>query len=340
MPALLIGDRYGRALRDLRISLTDRCNLRCTYCMPRELFGPDHVFLPKEQLLTFEQIERIARVAVAGGVTKLRLTGGEPLLRAGIVELVGRLKGLRTPDGDGLDLALTTNATRLARLAAPLREAGLSRVTVSLDSLDETTFARMSDTRLPLAQVLDGIRAGQAAGMPVKINTVVRRGVNDTEIESMAEHFRGTGVTVRFIEYMDVGTTNGWSLDDVVPSAEVIRRIDRRHPLSPVGDRGSATAARWRYADGSGEIGVISSVTAPFCGSCTRARLSADGHLFTCLFAADGTDLRPALAAGDDALAHALFGTWRQRDDRYSELRGDATARSDRRRVEMSFIGG
>lgn len=335
-----IGDLRGRALRDLRISLTDRCNLRCVYCMPRELFGPDHVFLPAERLLTFDQIERIARVAVEGGVTKLRLTGGEPLLRAGVTDLVARLSRLRRPDGATIDLALTTNGTALAHLAQPLKEAGLDRVTVSLDSLDDEGFARISDTRMPVARVLDGIDAAQTAGLAVKVNTVVRRGLNDGEIVSIAEHFRGTGVTVRFIEYMDVGTTNGWRLDDVVPSAEVIELIGRRHALDPVEERGSATASRFRYADGSGEIGVISSVTEPFCGACTRARLSADGRLFTCLFASDGVDLRPAASQSDDAVAEVLFGAWSRRDDRYSELRGAETAVRGRPKVEMSFIGG
>ncbi|HWD62136.1 MAG TPA: GTP 3',8-cyclase MoaA [Humibacter sp.] len=335
-----IGDLRGRALRDLRISLTDRCNLRCVYCMPRELFGPDHVFLPAERLLTFDQIERVARVAVSGGVTKLRLTGGEPLLRPGIADLVSRLSQLRRADSGAVDLALTTNGTALARLGAPLREAGLDRVTVSLDSLDDESFARISDTRMPLTRVLDGIEAARSAGLPVKVNTVVRRGLNDGEIEAIAEHFRGTGVTVRFIEYMDVGTTNGWRLDEVVPSAEIVERIGRRHPLVPVAERGSATASRFRYADGSGEIGVISSVTEAFCGSCTRARLSADGRLFTCLFASDGVDLRHAATESDKAVADVLFGAWRTRDDRYSELRGADTQGRAPARVEMSFIGG
>ncbi|MGA0568187.1 GTP 3',8-cyclase MoaA [Rathayibacter sp. KR2-224] len=341
MGAQLIGDRYGRALRDLRISLTDRCNLRCVYCMPREVFGADHVFLPADRLLSFDQIERVARVAVAGGVVKLRLTGGEPLLRPAITDLVARLSHLRTPDGGHVEIALTTNGTGLARLAGPLREAGLDRVTVSLDSLDPQAFARISDTKIPLTRVLDGIAAARTAGLPVKVNTVVRRGFNDDDIEFIAEHFRGTGVTVRFIEYMDVGATNGWRLDDVVPSAEVIERIGRRHPLEAVAERGAATASRWRYVDGLGEIGVISSVTEPFCGSCTRARISADGHLFTCLFASAGVDLKPAIEEGDEAVARALFGTWRSRDDRYSELRGAETAADNGRgRVEMSFIGG
>jgi len=342
-----IGDRYGRELRDLRISLTDRCNLRCVYCMPREVFGADHVFLPRERLLTFDQIERVARVAVAGGVTKLRLTGGEPLLRPGVVGLIERLSRLRQPNGEVIDIALTTNATGLSRLATGLRDAGLSRITVSLDSLDPGTFARISDTKTPLSRVLEGITAARAAGLPVKINTVVRRGFNDAEIESIAEHFRGTGVTVRFIEYMDVGATNGWRLDDMVPSAEVIERLGRRHPLEPVEHRGAATASRWRYSDGSGEVGVISSVTEPFCGSCTRARVSADGRLFTCLFASDGVDLRAAVETSDAAVRDVLFGTWRSRDDRYSELRGAATqggepkeATTTHPRVEMSFIGG
>jgi cyclic pyranopterin phosphate synthase len=310
--------------------------------MPREIFGPGYAFLEHDDLLTFEEIVRLASVAVDGGVTKIRLTGGEPLLRPGIDELIGRLRPLTTPGGDRLDLALTTNGIALAPLARRLREAGLDRVTVSLDTLEPATFSQISETKAPLRRVLEGIDAAAEAGLrPLKVNMVVRRGINDHEIEAMAEHFRGTGIALRYIEYMDVGSTNGWRRDEVVPSAEVLERLQRRHALQPVSGQDSQTAARWRYTDGAGEIGVISSVTAAFCGSCTRARIAADGSLYTCLFAERGTDLRALLRSGsdDDAIADALFGRWRRRTDRYSELRGTIKP-GNRRRIEMSYIGG
>nr|WP_274637355.1 GTP 3',8-cyclase MoaA [Microbacterium bovistercoris] len=344
-------DARGRALHDLRISVTDRCNFRCVYCMPKEIFGRDYAFLPKEQLLSFEEIERVARAAVALGVRKLRLTGGEPLLRRDIEVLIGMLAGIETDDGSPLDIALTTNGSALAHKAPALRAAGLDRVTVSLDSLDDATFRAMNDIDFPVARVLDGIRAAREEGLPVKVNTVVKRGMNDGDILSIAERFRGTGVTVRFIEFMDVGTTNGWNLAEVVPSAEVVARIDAVHPLEPVPPAyPGETAGRWRYRDGAGEVGAISSVTAPFCGACTRARISADGKLFTCLFAARGHDLRALLrgvasgrGASDDELRAALAGIWAVRDDRYSEIRSSATAAESTEsapRVEMSYIGG
>ncbi|WP_029145774.1 GTP 3',8-cyclase MoaA [Microbacterium luticocti] len=336
-----VRDERGRALRDLRISVTDRCNFRCVYCMPKEIFGRDFAFLPREQLLTFEEIERVARAGMALGVHKLRLTGGEPLLRRGIEQLIGMLVALRTADGEPPDVALTTNGSALAVKAQALADAGLHRVTVSLDSLDDATFRAMNDIDFPVARVLDGIRAAREAGLPVKVNTVVKRGVNDHDIVAVAEHFRGTGVTVRFIEFMDVGTTNGWNLQAVVGSAEVIDRIGAVHPLEPVPPAyPGETATRWRYADGAGEIGVISSVTAPFCGACTRARISADGKLFTCLFATAGHDLRALLRSGapDAAVQDALAGIWARRSDRYSELRTAGTPRAQR--VEMSYIGG
>jgi cyclic pyranopterin phosphate synthase len=340
-PGRPVRDTRGRALQDLRISVTDRCNFRCVYCMPKEIFGRDYAFLPRELLLTFEEITRVARAGIELGVRKLRLTGGEPLLRRDLEELVRMLAALPTPDGTPLDIALTTNGSALAHKAPALRAAGLSRVTVSLDSLDDATFRAMNDIDFPVDRVLDGIRVAREQGLPVKVNTVVKRGVNDHDILSVAEHFRGTGVTVRFIEFMDVGTTNGWNLAEVVPSAEVIERICAVHPLEPVPPAyPGETATRWRYLDGAGEVGAISSVTAPFCGACTRARISADGKLFTCLFAARGHDLRALLRSGadDDAVRDALAGLWAVRDDRYSELRAQATAPAEH--VEMSYIGG
>ena len=338
-----LADRMGRGLRDLRISVTDRCNFRCVYCMPKEVFGRDYVFMERDELLSFDEIERIAASAVSLGVDKLRITGGEPLLRRGIEELIGRLAALRTPDGRKPDLALTTNGSALRVKAESLRAAGLDRVTVSVDSLDEARFQAINDVRFPLARVLDGLEAAAEAGLgPVKVNAVVKRGVNEDEIVPLAEHFRAAGHTLRFIEYMDVGSSNGWRLDDVVPSAEIVRRISAVHPLEPAAPaRAGETAKRWRYADGSGEIGVISSVTGAFCGTCTRARISADGRLYTCLFATEGTDLRALLRDGlDDAgLTRALSGVWERRDDRYSELRA-AHAAPDRDRIEMSYIGG
>jgi GTP 3',8-cyclase len=331
-------DTLGRPLRDMRISVTDRCNFRCSYCMPKEVFGRAYKFLPRDELLTFEEITRLTRVFVAHGAEKIRLTGGEPTVRRGLPKLVGMLAGI-----DGLrDLAMTTNGSRLAEMAADLRTAGLSRVTVSLDSLDDATFRGMNDAGFPVSLVLDGIEAARQAGFsPVKINAVVKRGVNEDGIIDIARRFGGPDYIVRFIEYMDVGTTNGWRLDDVVPAAEIIERIDRELPLEPAAPayRGEV-ARRWRYRDGGGEVGVISSVTQPFCGDCTRARLSADGKLYTCLFAFRGHDFRTLLrsSAPDDDLAAFLRGLWSRRSDRYSEQRTAATTLGER--IEMSYIGG
>jgi len=331
-------DTLGRPLRDLRISVTDRCNFRCGYCMPKEVFGVDHAFLPRAEILDFEEIERVVRASVDLGVRKVRLTGGEPLVRRHLERLVGML----APIPEIEDLTLTTNASLLAGKAQALADAGLDRLTVSLDALDDATFMRMNDVGFPVSRVLDGIAAAKAAGLAsVKINSVVRRGLNEHAILDLAEHFRGTGMTVRFIEYMDVGHTNGWRMDDVVPAAEVISRIDARWPLEPVEPeyRGEV-AQRYRYRDGGGEIGVISSVTQPFCGDCTRARLSADGSLYTCLFATAGHDLRGLLRSGatDADLATAIRAIWTRRSDRYSELRSLDTVEIPK--VEMSFIGG
>jgi GTP 3',8-cyclase len=329
-------DTFDRPLRDLRISVTDRCNFRCVYCMPKEVFGHDYRFLPRRELLTFEEIERVARVFVELGVNKLRITGGEPLLRRDLELLVGRLAAL----GD-LDLTLTTNGALLAQKAEGLAAAGLARVTVSLDSLDDEVFRAMNDVDFPVARVLGAIDAAAAAGLPVKVNVVVKRGVNDGSVLDMARRFRGTGHVVRFIEYMDVGATNGWRLDDVVPAADIVRTIGAEFPLEPVDPayRGEV-ADRYRYLDGEGEIGVIASVTQPFCGNCTRARLSADGKLYTCLFAIRGHDLRAQLRseAGDDELDAAIRAVWERRTDRYSELRTAETGAL--RKVEMSYIGG
>jgi cyclic pyranopterin phosphate synthase len=334
-----VRDTLARPLRDLRISVTDRCNFRCTYCMPREVFGHGYQFLDRSELLTFEEVTRVARVFVRGGVEKLRLTGGEPLLRRDIETLIGMLDGLRE---DGLrDLTLTTNGSMLARKAEALRAAGLDRITVSLDSLDDEVFQRMNDVRFPVGRVLDGIDAAAAAGLPVKVNMVVQRGVNDESIAEMAERFRGTGHILRFIEYMDVGTSNGWQLEDVVPAADIVAAVAERWPVESADPNyPGEVASRYRYADGAGEIGVIASVTQPFCGGCTRARLSAEGELFTCLFAARGTDLREPLREGadDDGLRALIGGVWGRRADRYSELRTAETAR--RPKVEMSHIGG
>ena len=330
-------DRLGRPIRDLRVSVTDRCNFRCVYCMPKEVFGRDYAFLPRAELLSFEEIERLARVFAGLGVEKVRITGGEPLVRRDVETLVAMLA--RIPH---LDLTLTTNGSLLPRKAQALRDAGLDRITVSLDSLDDAAFRAMNDVEFPVERVLAGIDAALAAGLhPVKVNVVVKRGVNDDGVVEMARAFRGTGVVVRFIEYMDVGHTNGWRLDDVVPAAEVVAAIDAEFPLEPVepGYRGEV-AARYRYRDGGGEIGVISSVTEPFCRDCTRARLSADGKLYTCLFAVRGHDLRALLRseASDEDLAAALHAIWSARTDRYSELRSAETAALEK--VEMSYIGG
>jgi GTP 3',8-cyclase len=329
-------DTFGRPLRDLRISVTDRCNFRCVYCMPKEVFGREYTFLPRTELLTFEEIERVARVFVGLGVRKLRITGGEPLLRRDLETLIESLAGL----GD-LDLTLTTNGALLEQKAAALAAAGLTRVTVSLDSLEDEVFRAMNDVDFPVSQVLAGIDAAAAAGLPVKVNVVVKRGLNDGSVVDIARHFHGTGHAVRFIEYMDVGATNGWKLDDVYPAAEIVRAIGAALPLEAVepGYRGEV-AQRYRYVDGGGEIGVIASVTKPFCGDCTRARLSADGKLYTCLFSARGHDVRDLLRSGvvDDELERSIRAVWERRTDRYSELRTAET--HDLRKVEMSYIGG
>lgn len=344
--APLMVDTLNRPLRDLRISVTDRCNFRCVYCMPKEVFGRDFVFMPKEELLSFEEITRLARIAMDHGVRKIRLTGGEPLLRKGVEELVSMLAALRTPENEPPDIAMTTNGTALAQKAHILKAAGLDRVTVSLDSMDDAVFQSMNDVAYPVAKVLQAVDAAQEAGLgPVKINMVLKRGFNDHSIVDMARHFRGTGLILRFIEYMDVGHSNGWKMDQVVPSSEVIARLNEVFPLEAVdANYGGETAKRWRYKDGAGEIGVISSVTQAFCRGCTRARLSADGKLYTCLFATRGTDLRELLRGGaDDAeMTKALQVLWGARADRYSELRSAATPElsNPKDRIEMNYIGG
>lgn len=336
-----ITDQYDRPLRDLRISLTDRCNFRCGYCMPRALFGADHAFLPRRELLSFEEIARLAAVFSRIGVRKLRLTGGEPLLRRGLETLVEQLRGIPGID----DISLTTNASLLTREKAhALRAAGLDRITVSLDGIDDTTFQRMNDVGFPVARVLAGIDNAEAAGLgPIKINMVVQKGVNDHDIPAMAAHFRGTAHIVRFIEYMDVGNSNGWRYDHVVPSREVLDGIEAHWPVEPLApnERGEV-ASRYQYRDGGGEIGLISSVTQPFCGTCKRARLSAEGRLYTCLFASDGHDLRQRLREGgsDEVIHAALTDIWSRRDDRYSERRTAGVQPIDSRRIEMSYIGG
>ena len=332
-----VADTRGRPLHDLRISVTDRCNFRCIYCMPKDVFGHDYPFLPHADLLTFEEITRVARVFKGLGVRKIRLTGGEPLLRKKIERLIEMLHAV----GD-LDLTLTTNGALLARKAKDLRSAGLTRVTVSLDSLDDATFRAMNDADFPVAKVLEGIDVAAAAGLaPLKINMVVKRGVNEDSIVPMARHFKGSGHIVRFIEYMDVGSTNGWRMDDVVPASEIVRMISREMPLQACdANYQGEVAQRWAYEDGGGEIGVIASVTQAFCRDCTRARLSTEGKLYTCLFASDGYDLRALLREGcdDGALTRAVAAIWRQRADRYSEIRTANTARAPK--VEMSYIGG
>ncbi|MER6161925.1 GTP 3',8-cyclase MoaA [Streptomyces sp. NPDC001868] len=333
-----VTDRRYRHLRDLRISITDRCNLRCRYCMPREHFGPGHRYLEPVDLLTFDEIARLARVFASLGVRKIRLTGGEPLLRRGVADLVALLAAV-----PGLDLAMTTNGLLLPAFAERLAQAGLRRATVSLDALDDAVFRAVADTAVPVRRVLDGIDAAARAGLnPVKVNMVVKRGVNDGCVLPMVERFRGSGHILRFIEYMDVGATNEWQLGEVLPAAEIVRLIDGRYPLEPLGATGvGEVATRYRFLDGAGEIGVIGSVTRPFCGDCTRARLSAEGKVHTCLFSSGGTDLRALLRAGasDEELCSAVRALWGAREDRYSELRGRrAPSRGDR--VEMSYIGG
>ena len=339
-------DKLGRPLRDLRISVTDRCNFRCSYCMPKEVFDKDHQYLPHTSLLSFEEISRIARQFVGHGVRKIRLTGGEPLLRKHLEALIAQLAALRTPDGNSLDLTLTTNGSLLARKAKGLKDAGLNRVTVSLDGLDDTIFRQMNDVDFPVADVLAGIEAAKAAGLSdIKVNMVVKRGTNEQEIIPMARYFRGTGVSLRFIEYMDVGATNGWRMDEVLPSAQVIERLQAVWPLTPLeATAPGETAQRWAYADGGGEVGVISSVTQAFCKDCNRIRLSTEGKIFLCLFAHQGHDLREVLRRGadDTELANAIGNIWQGRADRYSELRPSLPpgALSSERRVEMSYIGG
>ena len=330
-------DTFKRPLRDLRVSVTDRCNFRCVYCMPKEVFGKDFQFLPRAEILSFEEIERLVRVFVGLGVKKVRLTGGEPLVRRNIERLVEMLAKV-----SDLDLTLTTNGSLLAGKARALRDAGLKRVTVSLDSLDDEVFKSMNDVDFPVARVLEGMDAAEAAGLaPLKVNMVVKRGLNENSIVPMARYFRGTGRILRFIEYMDVGSSNGWRLNDVVSAREIITTIDRELPLEPIEKNYvGEVAERWRYRDGSGEIGVIASVTQAFCADCTRARLSADGSLYTCLFATQGHDLR-GLVRGemtDTQIADAIAAIWTARDDRYSELRSEETA--GLKKIEMSFIGG
>ena len=332
----VIVDTRGRYLRDLRLSVTDRCNFRCRYCMPAEIFNRDYVFLRRNLLLSFEELTTLARAFQQLGVQKIRLTGGEPLLRKGIEDLVAMLV-----EATGCEVTLTTNGSLLARKAAALASAGLARITVSLDSIDDDVFQAMNDVGFPVGAVIEGIEVAAAAGLPVKVNAVVKRGVNDHGAVDMAGYFRGTGHILRFIEYMDVGATNGWCLDDVVPAAELIRAIDAVFPIRPAAPnyRGEV-ARRWQYVDGQGEIGFIASVTQPFCATCTRARISAEGMLYTCLFATDGTDLRTLLRAGADEeqIVRAVQRIWGARTDRYSEIRSEATV--DLPKVEMSYIGG
>jgi GTP 3',8-cyclase len=333
---MAVTDTFGRPLRDLRISVTDRCNFRCVYCMPKEVFGRDYQFLERRELLTFEEIERIARAFVAHGVEKIRITGGEPLVRRDVERLVEKLATV-----GGLDLTLTTNGSLLPQKARALRDAGLRRVTVSLDSLDDAVFTAMNDVDYPVERVLEGIEAAADAGLPVKVNMVVKRGANEDSILPMARLFRERGHILRFIEYMDVGHSNGWRLDDVVPGAEIVATIDAELPVEPIEPNyPGEVARRWRYRDGSGEIGVIASVTQPFCGDCTRSRLSAEGRLYTCLFAVRGHDLRAVVRGGasDQELHDEIGRIWGRRTDRYSELRSAQTA--GLAKVEMSYIGG
>jgi cyclic pyranopterin phosphate synthase len=331
-----LADTRGRSMRDLRISVTDRCNFRCTYCMPREVFSAGYKFLPHSAILSFEEIARLAGIFAGLGVEKIRLTGGEPLIRRDLQRLVSMLSDLP------VEITLTTNGSLLAKQARALADAGLDRVTVSLDSLDEPTFQAMNDADFPVASVLQGIDAAAAAGLgPIKINMVVKRGTNDGHVVAMAEHWRASGHIVRFIEFMDVGSSNGWRMDDVVPSAEIVRRISERWPLEPIGaNYPGEVAQRWRYTDGAGEIGVISSVTQAFCASCNRMRLSTEGSLYTCLFAQSGHDLKSLLRGGasDDEIRNQIAAVWQVRDDRYSEIRSAETSKT--KKIEMSYIGG
>lgn len=342
----MITDLRGRRLRDVRLSVTDRCNFRCGYCMPAEVFGPDFAFLPRAELLTFEELKAVARELVALGARTFRITGGEPLVRRNVERLVALLRALDESEelqGERLDLALTTNGSLLAALAAPLRNAGLDRITISLDSLNDATFSRMSGSAIPLAKVLEGISAAAVAGFAnIKLNAVVRRGINDQDVLALATYAREGGHTLRLIEYMDVGSSNGWRLDEVVPASEILAQIHAHYPLEPLSaSRPGEVANRYRYLDGRGEIGLIASVSAPFCADCTRARVSADGQLYTCLFASEGIDLKRYLRpiASPEALREGLRSRWAARDDRYSELRGAETT-SRLPKVEMFRVGG
>lgn len=344
-PTRLLVDRRARPLQDLRISLTERCNFRCVYCMPKEVFNKDYRYLPHSSLLTFEEITRIASLFVAHSVKKIRLTGGEPLLRKNVEHLIAMLAALRTPDGRDLDLTLTTNGSLLALKAQSLKDAGLKRVTVSLDALDDAVFKKMNDVDFAVCDVLHGLQVAHDVGLrPIKINMVVKRGMNDQQILPMAQYFKDTPFVLRFIEYMDVGASNGWKIDEVITSAEVVRRIGQQMPLVPVAANYTGeTANRWRYTDGGGEIGVISSITQAFCSDCTRARLSTEGNLHTCLFATGGHDLRALLRTGrsDAEIFTVIDGIWRNRDDRYSELRtANTNTLRPERKIEMSYIGG
>lgn len=346
MPTGLLADTLARPLHDLRISVTDRCNFRCVYCMPKEIFDKEYVFLPQTSLLSFEEITRIASIFVAHGVNKIRLTGGEPLLRKNIEKLIAMLNQIKTSDGQDLDLTLTTNGSLLAKKAQALKDAGLKRVTVSLDSLDDATFKRMNDVDFPVSDVLHGLDMAHRVGLgPLKVNMVVKGGMNDQEILPMARYFKETPFTLRFIEYMDVGSSNGWQMQEVIPSAEVVRRINTEMALEEIAPNYSGeTAERWRYREGGGEIGVISSVTQAFCQDCSRARLSTEGKLYTCLFASGGHDLRALMRNGhtDQEISSAIASLWRGRTDRYSQLRSANTAPAapSLNKVEMSYIGG
>ncbi len=343
-PTGLVTDRLNRPLRDLRISVTDRCNFRCVYCMPKNVFDKGFVFQPHASLLTFEEVARLARIFVAHGVEKLRLTGGEPLLRKDIERLIGMLSAIKTPSGKDLDLTLTTNGSLLHKKAQSLRDAGLNRLTVSLDALDDAIFRKMNDVDYPVADVLKGLEIAHKTGFAqIKINMVVKGGANDGQILPMARHFKDTPFILRFIEYMDVGSSNNWNLSEVIPSEEVVRRISAEMPLEEVEPNYSGeTAKRWRYSDGGGEIGVIASVTQAFCRDCSRARISTEGKLYTCLFATHGHDLRALIRSDhtDDEISTALAHLWRAREDRYSELRHQHEALPLQAKVEMSYIGG
>ncbi len=338
-------DRFGRRLRDIRVSVTDRCNFRCPYCMPAEVYGERYEFLPRPEILTFEEIERLARLFGSLGATKLRITGGEPLVRAKLPNLIERLAAIDMVE----DLTLTTNAYLLAKMAQPLKDAGLQRITVSLDSLDPDTFSKLAGRPYGPERVLEGIDAAERAGLsPIKINCVVQRGVNEDDVVNLARHFRGTGHIVRFIEFMDVGNRNGWNLNQVVTASAIIDRIDAEFPLEPIpSNYPGEVATRYRYADGAGEIGVIASVSMPFCGDCTRGRLSTDGRFVTCLFASGGKDLKTPLRGGatDDELLRIITGVWERRADRYSEERAantdfDGNVSISRKKIEMFQIGG